>query len=373
MKTAMALALVMLAPTAHASCTSIADKADTVSGDAVGSTFAQLAQCDAKLAEDRFPDFMRASKDVGSLVGLSLAAIDAGVYVPVWGLLEKVPEISTRDEVAKGVGTSCNDHAKVNDFLKGAYTQLRDRQFGMWRDAYRNCQSEELGAWLGEVVAQPPSVTYDEKYNVVTEALVKSQGAASLPVFGDAAIAAAANGGPFTTLLDRMNEVVRPATYGGTIAPADQAALEETLGKVASAVGQEQATLVANRLYQSGAEEAAVALLPVIYADRIQGKTDLLYGAAVVESCDGEAIVHFALVTEPSSRWSIVEDVTPTLRAFKPKLKCAAEGDWPVMTSHEPLLDKGALEAWVAEVEGQWAGKDLDVKSREEKAITLGS
>lgn len=373
MKIALALALVMMAPTAHASCSSIADKAGTINGDAVGGTFAQLAQCDAKLAEDRFPDFMRASTDVGSLVGLSLAAIDTGVYAPVWGLLEKVPEISTRDEVAKGVGASCNDHAKVNDFLKGAYTQMHDRQFGMWRDAYRNCKSEELGSWLVEVVAQPPAVSYDEKYNVVTAALVKSQGAASLPVFGDAAIAAAANGGPFTTLLDRMNEVVRPATYGGVIAPEDQAALQETLSKVAAAVGQEQASLVANRLYQSGAEEAAVALLPVIYADRIQGKADLLYGAAAVESCDGEAIVHFALVIEPSSRWSIVDDVTLALRAFKPKLKCTAEGDWPVMTSHEPLVDKAALEGWVAEVEGQWSGRDLAVKSREEKGITLGS
>jgi hypothetical protein len=365
------LALLALPATANASCQSIADGASSLPGAAIPATYARLVACDRQLAEDRFDDFMRASKDVGTLVGLCMAAIDNGVNAPVWGMLEKVPDLSLRDEVAKGVGGSCSEHANVVGFLKGAHSQLRDRQFNMWTYAFRVCEAEELDSWLREVVVLPPSVSYDDKYNTVTEALVKRQRGAALPTLAIAAKVAGKNGGPFTTLLDRMNESVRPESFGADISGDDRVALEAALVDVAQALPSEQAAQVADRLYQAGAESAAASLLPTIYADRVQGKGVLTYGVAAIESCDKEAIVHFASVTEPSKRWSILDDVTPMALAFKPKLKCVGEGSWPVMTTSEPILGKNEIAEWAEGLVADWQGRGLEVKLREEKGLTL--
>ena len=356
---------------ASASCESLAKSAASVSGDAVARTYTKLVACDRTMAEDRFDDFMRASKDLGTLTALSLAAIDNGVYGPVWGMLEKVPDLGMRDEVAKAVGLSCAEHPEVVGFLKGAHSQLRDRQFNMWTYAFRGCESAELDSWLGQIVSQPPSVAYDDKYNTVSEALVKRQKAAALPMLAVAAKAAGQNGGPFTTILDRMNEAVRPDTFGADIAPEDREALEAALVDVAKSLSPEQAAQVADRLFQAGAEQAAASLLPTIYADRVQGKGTLTYGVAAVESCEKEAVVHFAAVTEPSKRWNIVADVTPMALQFKPRLKCAADGEWPVMTTPEPVSSKGDISEWVQTLAADWEGKGLEVKVKEEKGFSL--
>lgn len=366
-----AAGLLGLTSTAHASCESMAKSAASLSGDAVSKTYSSLIACDRALAEEHFDDFMRASKDLGTLTSLSLAAIDAGVHTPVWGMLEKVPDLSLRDEVAKAVGNSCGDHPEVVGFLKGAHSQLRDRQFNMWTYAFRGCESADLDGWLNQVVAQPPSVAYDDKYNTVSEALVKRQKAGSLPTLAAAAKVAGKSGGPFTTILDRMNESVRPDTFGADIAPADREALEAALVDVAKALGPDEAAQVADRLFQAGAEQAAASLLPTIYADRVQGKGTLTYGVAAVESCEKEAVVHFAAVTEPSKRWNIVADVTPMALSFKPRLKCAAEGEWPVMTTPQPVSNKGEISTWVEGLAADWEGKGLEVKLREEKGLSL--
>lgn len=354
---------------ANAACDDLWKSAATVAPAEVAPTFVKLVSCDAAVAQAHFEDFMRASKDIDTLVSLSLSAIDAGMNPPVWAMLDQLPDLSTRDEVAREVGAACAEHPKVVAFLEGAHGQLRDRQFGMWRDAYRECAAPELDTWLATVVSAPPSVAYDEKFNVVSEALVKKQRGAAMPVLQKAAIAAGKSGGPFTTVLDRMNEAVRPDTFGAPLSDADRAKLEAALVEVAKQVSPELAAQVADRLYQAGAESAAASLLPTIYADRAQGKL-MLYGVAAVESCDKQAIVHYAEVTDPAKRWSIVDDVQGPARAFKPKLTCTAEGEWPVLTTPEPL-PKGGLETWLATIESEWAGKGLDVKLKEEKAIAL--
>lgn len=369
-RTALCLLSIGIATTAQADCLAIAKKASTVAPDQMGPTYTSLVACDAKVAEERFDDFMRASKDVDTLVALSLAAIDGGVNAPVWAMLEKIPDIAVRDPVAREVGAECASHPAVVGFLQGAHANLRDRQFGMWREGFKGCASPELDAWLAQVVAKPPAVSYDEKYNVVSESLVKRKRAEALPVLQEAAIAAGGNGGPFTTILDAMNEAVRPETFGAQISDEDRAKLEKALVEVARKVSPELASQVADRLYQAGAESAAASLLPVVYADRTQGKGTLVYGVAAVESCDKEAVVHYAEVSEPGKRWSIVDDVQQTALAFKPRLKCTAEGPWPVLTSPQPLA-KGGLEEWVAKIEADWTAQGLKVSLREEKAFAL--
>lgn len=364
-------AILAIPAIAQANCESIAKRASTVSGDQVASTYGSLIGCDAKLASDNFGNFMRASGDVGSLVNLSLVAIEGGVSSPVLSMLEDIPDMSLRDEVAKGLGAQCAEHPDVVNFLKSAYTSLRDRQFGMWRAAYLSCEGEGLDSWLASVVETPPAVSYDEKYNVVTEALVKRTGIEALSTLGVAARASAANGGPFGSLIDRMNDAARPAAFGADMTDEDRKALEMALVEVARGVSPQQAMMVAGRLYQAGAEDAAVSLLPNIYADRVQGKGRLLYGVAAVESCEGEAIIHFAEVVEGGKRWSILNDVTPLALQFKPKLKCAEGEDWPVLTTPEPVASRSGINDWLQGVTDQYAGQGLDVKTKEEKAISL--
>lgn len=359
--------------TSHAAaCDALASKASAVKGEQIVTTFRELARCDAKLAERHFYDFMRSSTDVGTLVSLSLAALDAGVFQPVWNMMEKVPDYSARDEVAKGVGAHCADHSSVLPFVQGGYSALGDRQFNSWREALGACDAPALVTWLEQTAANPPAVAYDEKYNTIIESLVKKKRVEALPLLEQAAIAAGKSGGPFSTLLDRMADAVRPATFGGKVAPEDQKKLEDALGRIAAAVPPEQARLVADRLYQNGAEEAAAALLPRIYPDRVQAGGKMLYGVAAVESCDKEAVVHYATVTDPARRWSIVDDVTDSARRdFKPRLKCTAEGDWPVLTTPEPAVSKGEIDTWAAALVEEWGAKGLTAKLREEKGIDL--
>ncbi len=365
-----AILLALWAPPAHASCDALVKRAATVSPDQVGPTFAELARCDAAVAAEHFDDFLRRSKDVDTLVSLVFAAVDHGVYEPLWSMLDKIPDVALRDQVAADVGANCSGHDRFVEFVQQAHARLGDRQFGMWREALRACEAPALVDWLEQASGSPPAVPYDEKYNVVTDVYVRRKRAEALPVLQRAAVAAGASGGPFSTILDRMNEAVRPETFGAEIAPEDRARLEEALVEVAKQVPPELAAQVADRLYQAGAEEAAASLLPVVYADRVHGKGTLVYGVAAVESCENVAVIHYAEVTEPGTRWSIVSDVQEPARAFKPRLKCQSDEEWPVLTTPEPLA-KGGLDAWVAELESEWAGKGLSVKLREEKAIAL--
>ncbi|MFT4623852.1 MAG: hypothetical protein ACI8PZ_002508, partial [Myxococcota bacterium] len=209
-----ALAAVSLAGPASANCDSIAKKAATVDRTRVAPTFAELVKCDAGVAEARFDDFMRASGDVDTLVALSLVAIDAGLYKPVWGLLDNIPDYSARDQVAAAVGGKCTEHEGLLPFLKGAYVGVGDRQFGQWREALRGCSSEPLVAWLEEITAAPPSASYDKKYTTVVESFVAHRHADALPVLEAAAVKASQTGGPIGDLLDQMAESLRPEGLG---------------------------------------------------------------------------------------------------------------------------------------------------------------
>lgn len=373
MRFVLASFLALLVPSAAlaGSCDAIAKKASSTKGPELIGAFQELVSCDKVEAEAHYDAFMKASGDVGTLVDLSLVAIDAKVYTPVWNMMEKIPDYSARDEIAKGVGARCDDHAEVLTFLQGAYFGLRSVQFGQWDDALVTCETDALTKWLESLVADPPASSYDEKYATVVTAYIKRLGKGTLPVLQKAAIDAAKDGGPFSMIIEKMQSAVEPTEIGERMAPEDKKALEKALVEVANTVGPEQAALVADRLYNAGADAAAAGLLPRVYPDRVQADGKLLYGVAAIEVCEKEAVVHWAQVTEPSKRWSILSDVEAPARAFKPKLKCTGGDPWTVVATGEPVASGADVQAWVDETVKQWAEKGLDVKTKEEKAFSL--
>jgi hypothetical protein len=136
-------------------------------------------------------------------------------------------------------------------------------------------------------------------------------------------------------------------------------------------VGPEQAALVADRLFNAGAEAAAASLLPRVYPDRVQSGGRLMYGIASIETCEKEMVVHYASVIEPSKRWSIVADIEGPARAFKAKLKCTSGQPWEVLATGEPVANANAIASWVDDLVKQYEGKGLAVKTKEEKQIVL--
>ena len=364
-------ALLVLPAAAHAGkCDAHASKATSAKGAALVSAFKSLVACDKGEAEMAYDEFMKGSGDVGTLVDLSLTAIDGKLFTPVWNMMEKVPDYSARDEIAKGVGEACGDHADVVPFLKGAYFGLGAVPFGQWDDALVSCSGGDMNSWIESVVSKPPTSSYDEKYNTMLKAYVKRQRGDALPALSKAAIAAGTNGGPFAAILEKMNEAVQPTGFGETLSDADRKRLEDSLVEVANNVSAENASQVADRLFNAGAESAAASLLPAVYPDRVQGGR-LTYGVASVESCDKQAFIHYAVVTDPAKRWSILADIEKPLRAYKPKLKCTTEGPWPILATEEPLMSKAGVADWVKEQTGKWEGNGFEVKSKEEKAIDL--
>ncbi|TNE86520.1 MAG: hypothetical protein EP330_22540 [Deltaproteobacteria bacterium] len=367
----LALLALLVAPAANAEsgkCASQIRKAQTAKGEALVEAYQSVIACDGAAAASAFPDFMRASGDSDTLVGLSLAAIDAGQNAPVWEMAGQIKDYSQRGTVVRAVGAACGEHGKVVDFLTTGYDELSSVAFDKWKPALETCSSEALTSWMSRAVQTPPSIAYDEKYDAVLQAYVKHQGAASLDAIKAGAIIAGKKGGPFTALLEAAGASIQPATYGGTVSDEDKKAFADALSAVAKGVGPENAKLVADRLYTSGFEAEAASLLPRVYPDATKGGR-LSYGVAGVETCDGETILHVAEATDPAKRWSIMADVEPQVRAFKPKLKCDS-GEWAVLSTPEPLQGKGAFDTWVGELETTYAAKG-SVKLKEEKAIAL--
>ncbi len=367
---AAALAITLAGPAA-ANCDSIAKKAQSVDRSQVAPTFGKLVACDPGVAESHFDDFMKASGDVDTLVALALVTIDAGLYTPVWGLLDNIPDYSARDEVAAAVGSKCAEHEGMLAFIKGAYVGVGDRQFGQWREALRSCSAEGLTAWLEEVTAAPPTTAYDKKYTTVVEAYVRHKKAEALPVLQAAAAKAGAEGGPIGDLLDQMAEALRPEGLGARMSDDDKATLRDAMSSIAETAKPDAARAVADRLYQLGYADAAAALLPKVYPERVQGNGNMLYAVASIEACSGLAVVHYAQVTDKAKRWVITDEVTAPARAFKPRLKCTADGDWPVMVTPEPVASKADIEAWVQGISDAETAKGNETKLREEKAIAL--
>lgn len=367
----LALLALLLAPSAHAEsgkCASQIRKAQTAKGEALVSAYQSVIQCDAAAAAGAFPDFMRASGDSDTLVGLSLAAMDAGQYAPVWEMAGQIKDYNQRGTVVRAIGAACGENTGVVEFLTKGYDELSSVAFDKWKPALETCKSEALTTWMSRAVQAPPSLAYDEKYDAVLQAYVKHQGAASLEAIQAAAITAGSKSGPFTALLEAAGTAIQPATYGGEVSEDDRKAFAEALSKVANGVGPANAKLVADRLYNSGFESEAASLLPRVYPDAVKGGR-LAYGVAGVESCDGETVLHVAEATDPAKRWSIMADVEGEVRAYKAKLKCDS-GEWPVLISPEPLQGKGAFDTWLGELQTTYADKG-EVKVKAEKGISL--
>ncbi len=353
-----------------ADCESIARRAQTTTGTAAVSAWAALSKCDAAMAEARFPDFMRATKDVDSLVALSFTAMDAGQHRPLFPMLEQISDYAAREETARTAGESCEGH-KVVDYLTAAYADAKDRQFTSWQSLMTRCPSADVAAWVAATAAKPPPQMISDKYAAVLDTYRRQAKVEALPTLQAAAIQAA-KAGPFGAIVAAMAEAVRPEGLGGTVAPDDHKRLVEALVAVAKAVDPAHAREVAERLYQANAIDSAVSLLPSVYPDRVAQGGGFLYGVAALETCDGAAIAHYALVREPGTRWAIQTDVEAPARAFKPKLKCDS-GTWAVAASTEPLTGgSSSLTPWVEALAAKWGQeKSVEVELKAEKDVVL--
>jgi len=314
---------------------------------------------------------MKASSEVDTLINLSLTAIRAQAFTPVWKMMDKIPDYSARDEVAEGVGLACSTEPSVITFLQGAYFGLRDIQFQQWDDAFVVCESPSFDTWLQERVSDPPASSYNDKYNTVVTIYVKRKGADSLAALERAAIEAATKGGPFNTIIEFMSDSIQTRGRRKQEGGESQQKLETSLINVAGSVGPQQAALVADRLYNTGSEAAAATLLPRVYPDRVQSDDQMLYGAAAIEFCEKQVVIHFASVREPAKRWSILTDIEEPMRAFKPRLKCSPSDPWPVLATAQPISETTEITTWVDTLLTQWSDKGFTVKSKSEKEITL--
>jgi hypothetical protein len=373
----LAALLLSVAPSLAAGpCDAQLAKVGSLAPEAVAPAFTALAACDAKAAETNYVRFLERATDADALVALVNAAIAADVWQPVWVSLGKISSYEARDEIAQRVGESCTSNEKVLPFLKGAYHGLKEVDFRQWDDAYAACASDALWTWVAETVSNPPAKAFDEKFGALLDIYVKHARAAALPALGAGAVKAAGNNGPYDTMLRKMGEAARPA-MGGQPSADDQKKLSEALVDVARKVPADKAKGVAATLASAGAEDAAASLLGTVYADRAQSG-GFLYGAVSVEAgtCSGKktAIVHFATVTEPGKRWTILDDLEGPMTAFKPKLgkECTdVVSPWPVLHSPEPVKSAADAEAYAETVVQKYTTDGYAVKVQKEKGVTL--
>lgn len=352
-------------------CDPLVDAISTTPRDGLAAHFEKVVECDGRAAEKSFKSFVRASGDVPTLVDLSLKAIELQQYQPVWDMLEQLTDTKARKEVAQRVGGICQDQVGVLPFLQGGYFAANDRAFKLWSESFQTCDSGGLTEWMVDKVVDPPARTYDDKYNSLMDALVERQGAEALETFRRAAVAASQRGGPFTSILEKMREAVRPA-IGTKMSEATRTLLSDAYVAVGDGgVRPEHAALVADRLYAQGDKEKAAGLLKVVYGDRVQPDGRLMYGVASVEHCGGEAVVHVASVYEPSRRWAIQPDVDDLMRGFKARLKCETKGPWPVFVTRSPVATEAEVLTHGDEVAKEWTAKKLAVKIRSEKPVSL--
>ena len=373
---ALLISATLLNPAHAGKCDTYLRRADSSSGQALINNFNSLAKCDSTLAEDNFVRFMTRATDADTLASLSLAAIDAEVWSPVWAMPGKIKSYEARDIVTAAIGEACAENESVVTFLKGAHAGLREVEFARWTDAMISCENEGFDTWLTGQVEAPPAKAFDGKFETLLKVYLKrTEGAAALPHLQTGAIAAAGNGGPYDALIRAMSDSVTPS-LGGDISAEDRTALSASLVAVANAVPADKAKEVANTLFQSGDEAAAAQLLPVIYSERVRSGGSFVYGVVAVEAgeCKGTqtAVVHFAELSEPGQRWYVTEEHATSIRDAKPRLKkCTAEGDWQIQVSPEPLENNAALQSWLSEIEQQWASKGYEVSNRAEKGLTV--
>lgn len=362
-----------LAPAHAGKCDALVKQADRLSGTELADVFRQVVACDATEAEAAYVRFMTRATDDEALVALSLAAIDGQVWNPVWIMPGKISDYAVRDVIASQVGEVCGEHPRVVGFLEGAYFGLRGLDFQQWDDAFITCRSAELDDWMDQQIASPPASSYDEKYDLLMGIYVARRGREALPGLKDAAVAAAARG-PFDAILLKMDEAVAPP-LGRQMNAEDQAALQGALVALAQQVSPARARSVADRLVAAGAEDAAAQLLPAVFPDRQDGGA-FTWGGIGVERADCKgvktAVLHAASIHEPGRRWIVTDEVFPALRGAKAVLKkcLPEEGDWPVITSPEPLVP-GSFDAWVRTEAGKWMSQGYEVQIQNEKLIVL--
>ncbi|MBN1335095.1 MAG: hypothetical protein JXB39_03955 [Deltaproteobacteria bacterium] len=368
------LALPCAAGAAPDKCDPLLEGIDQLSGEPLIAAYQKVIACDPKVAQQAFPQFMRMAGDADTLVALSLTAIDADVWNPVWEMIGKLSSYDARDEVALRVGSACATDPKVIGFLQGAYFNLREIDFQQWDDALLTCDAPAFDEWLVRQVTDPPPKVYDDKWSALAHAVVKRKQRDALPLLAEAAAKAARNGGPFEAILMLMEDAVAPA-WGEALPPEDRAALESIMVDMARDLAPEKARSVADRLTAMGSETRAGGLLGAVYPGReIEGA--FWYGAAAVEAgqCGNQkqAIVHFSFVVNPATYWIILPHVPEPARSAKPKLvKCKVDEPWPVASTSEPFASKADITAWVAEIVKEWEQKGYVVKTREEKDIPL--
>jgi len=368
------IALSVGATSAHAKCESLTNSVDMLGGDQLVARYKKVITCDPKVANQVFPKFMVAAGDADTLVALSMAAVEADIWNPVWEMVGKLSSYEARDEVAERLGMACAYNPKIVGFLQGAYFGLRDIEFSQWDDALVACQTPDFDNWLYEQVRNPPPKLYDEKWNALAEATLRRLGVDAIPILADSAKVAASNGGPFESILMMMETAVAP-DLGEEMDPDHKAKLEESLVNMAQDLLPDQARAIADRLANAGSDDKAAELLPTVYPGRDSGG-HYYYGGVSIESgeCDGEqiAVLHTASVAEPGSRWIISSAVEGPLRSVKPRLsKCTVDAPWPVLVSPEPLASKGDIDDWLDTIVEAWTEKGYQVKTRSEKEIVL--
>jgi len=369
------LGLTLASPLSEAgSCSSYLSRAKSARGSALAPAFHRLAQCSTSEAEAGFDAILGNAKDLDTLVSLLTTAIDDNIWQPAWSVLtHSALDYDMRDQVAERIGQACTSHSQVVKFLQGAFYGIPDIQFEQWEGAFIACDDASLDTWLIAQVENPPKQKFNDNYSVLLKVAVEKHGVNALSHLAKGTIKAA-DGGPFDTMLIHMESAVQPG-IGMRPSPENQAALEAALVSVAQGVPADRAHLVADRLANAGANEAAAQLLPVVYPNRVE-EGWYTYGAVAIEraNCDGvkKAVLHVATVKEPGSRWFVLADVRGPMEALKPKLsKCTSEGSWGVTTTPEPVSNTREIAAWVDGLVSQWEAKEYEVSKKSEKSIRL--
>jgi len=350
------------------SCSSVEStirRVESLSGDALVDAFKLVARCDAARAQGAFPAFMRRATDEPTLHKLAEEAVRVGQVDAVWEMMEATP-YAFREGVAAHVGSQCASEpdAFVSFFL-ASHARLRGSQFSSWARGLESCQHERFDSWLEDRVKSPPQSPYNETYNTVLSAYVERLGPQALPVLGEAAVAAAA-AGPFNTVLEWMGRSIEDDR-----SPEAQEALVTTLANLGETLPPDKTAVVSSRLFSAGHEAQAAALLPRMYPDRVAGSGELRWVAYAVEQCDGEAAVHWVSWTEEPKRLNLQGPVEGALRGVEARLKCSAEGPWPVVVSSEPVANEAAAEAFVEEKVGALSAQGIRAKAREAKKLSI--
>lgn len=339
---------------------------EAAQGEAVATAYTALLACDATKGKEAWPAAMKKTGDVTALGALAVAAIDAGLDAEVHAMLDEIADYAAKEETARYIGGTCTTDPKVETFVVGLHDALKDRAFVGWAGALRSCGSDAVTEKLEALAAAPPPREFDDKYATVVDLYATKKKAAALPVLEKAA-ATASSGGPFVVVIDAMVKAVTPEGIGGKPADADRDALVAALQRI-PATGDAQIQRLANAMVAVGAPDAAGALLPKLYPDRVQEDGSFLYGVASIEKCEDAAVVHWAVVEDPAKRWSIGEQIDGPAKAFKARLKCKTPAPYTVQLTPEPVKSSNDVEAWAEQIA---SGAGDDTKLKAEKTVVL--